>query len=604
MSKTHSGEAIIRRAFYRSLLAIMLALIAGYAIYIFTQQQSEQAPMTSETVKGPVITRPATATAPEVSFTEISREAGIDFIHTNGAYGDRLLPETMGAGAGFIDYDNDGDQDIVLINASFWPDRPQAATPTSRLYENDGNGHFTDVTGAAGLAINSYGMGLAVGDYDNDGWDDLYITTLHKNYLLHNKQGKFADVSEASGTAGFEEDWSTAAVFFDFDKDSDLDLFVANYVEWTPQINREIDFRVTGIGKSYSTPTHYSGARSRLYRNEGNGRFTDISMDAGVHIPGKALSATAVDYDRDGLLDILVANDTVQNFLFHNKGDGRFEEIGALEGIAFNRNGKATGAMGIDTAWYRNDDELGIVIGNFANEMSSLFVTADGQTPFVDEALLEGLGADSRLALTFGVFFFDYDLDGRLDLLQANGHLENEINKVQPSQHYEQPVQLFWNCDHESADIDCSNRLILVKNTGDLATPVVGRGASYADIDSDGDLDVMITQPGRELKLYRNDQQTGHHWLRVRLEGTSDNRNAIGAVLELTSGDTTQRRLITSGRSFLSQVEFPVTFGLGANDRVDSLSITWPGGQKQSVTVDSVDRQITITQPSTQTNAN
>ena len=597
MSKTHSGEAIIRRAFYRSLLAIILALIAGYAIYIFTQQEPEQMPVTSQEIKGPVITRPAAATAPEVRFTDITSEAGIDFIHTNGAYGDRLLPETMGAGGGFIDYDNDGDQDIVLINASFWPDRPQAGTPTSRLYDNDGNGHFTDVTKAAGLAINSYGMGLAVGDYDNDGWDDLYITTLHKNYLLHNEQGKFVDVSDDSGTAGFDDDWSTAAVFFDFDKDSDLDLFVANYVEWSPQINREIDFRVTGIGKSYSTPTHYAGARSRLYRNEGNGRFTDISMDAGVHIPGKALSATAVDYDRDGWLDILVANDTVQNFLFHNKGNGSFEEIGALEGIAFNRYGKATGAMGIDTAWYRNDEELGIVIGNFANEMSSLFVTADGHTPFVDEALLEGLGADSRLALTFGVFFFDYDLDGRLDLLQANGHLENEINKVQPSQHYEQPVQLFWNCDHESADIECSNRLVLVKNTGDLATPVVGRGASYADIDGDGDLDVIITQPGREVKLYRNDQQTGHHWLRIKLAGTSDNRNAIGAVIELTSADSTQRRLVTSGRSFLSQVEFPVTFGLGANDRVDSLSITWPGGQQQTVTVDSVDRQITITQP-------
>ncbi|MBT8129526.1 MAG: CRTAC1 family protein [Gammaproteobacteria bacterium] len=603
MSNTDSGEAIIRKAFYRSLLALLLALIAGYAIYHFIQQQSEQTPMTSETVKGPVITRSAPAIAPEVRFTDITGDAGIDFIHTNGAYGDRLLPETMGAGGGFIDYDNDGDQDIVLINSSLWPDRPTAGTPTSRLYNNDGNGNFTDVTTAAGLTITSYGMGLAVGDYDNDGWDDLYITTLHKNYLLHNEQGKFVDVSEASGTAGFDEDWSTAAVFFDFDKDSDLDLFVANYVEWTPQINREIDFRVTGIGKSYSTPTHYAGARSRLYRNDGDGRFTDISMDAGVHIPGKALSATAVDYDRDGLLDILVANDTVQNFLFHNRGDGRFEEIGALEGIAFNRNGKATGAMGIDTAWYRNDDELGIVIGNFANEMSSLFVTADGQTPFLDEALLEGLGADSRLALTFGVFFFDYDLDGRLDLLQANGHLENEINKVQPSQHYEQPVQLFWNCDYESTDIECSNRLILVRDTGDLATPVVGRGASYADIDSDGDLDVMITQPGREVKLYRNDQQTGHHWLRVRLEGTSDNRNAIGAVLELTIGGTTQRRLITSGRSFLSQIEFPVTFGLGANDRVDSLSITWPGGQKQTVTVDSVDKLITITQPSTQTNA-
>ena len=257
--------------------------------------------------------------------------------------------------------------------------------------------------------------------------------------------------------------------------------------------------------------------------------------------------------------------------------------------------------MGIDTAWYRNDDELGIVIGNFANEMSSLFVTADGQTPFADESLLEGLGADSRLALTFGVFFFDYDLDGRLDLLQANGHLENEINKVQPSQHYEQPVQLYWNCEdstHASTGEVCHNRFMLVDDAGDLGTPVVGRGASYADIDNDGDLDVLITQPGREAKLYRNDQQTGHHWLRVKLTGTSDNRNAIGAVIELTANDITQRRLITSGRSFLSQLEFPVTFGLGTANSIDSMVITWPGGLKQPVIIDSVDGQINITQSS------
>jgi hypothetical protein len=598
---THSGEAIIRKAFYRSLLTIVTALIAGYAIYHFSHQEPAPEPVQQLAVKGPVIEQQASIKMPEVYFTDITREAGIDFVHTNGAYGDRLLPETMGGGGGFIDYDNDGDQDIILVNASYWPDKPQNDNPTSRLYNNDGSGHFSDVSASAGLAINSYGMGLAVGDYDNDGWDDVYITTLNRNYLLHNEHGTFVDVSEAAGVAGFEQDWGTAAVFFDFDNDSDLDLFVANYVEWTAQINLEIDFRVTGIGRSYSTPTHYAGAKSRLYRNDGNGHFTDISLESGIHIAGKALSATAVDYDQDGLLDLFVANDTVQNFLFQNKGNGQFEEVGALEGIAFNQKGKATGAMGIDTAWYRNDDELGIVIGNFANEMSSLFVTADGQTPFADESLLEGLGADSRLALTFGVFFFDYDLDGRLDLLQANGHLENEINKVQPSQHYEQPVQLYWNCEdsaHAPADNVCNNRFMLVDDTGDLGTPVVGRGASYADIDNDGDLDVLITQPGREAKLYRNDQQTGHHWLRVKLTGTSDNRNAIGAVIELTANDITQRRLITSGRSFLSQLEFPVTFGLGTANSIDSMVITWPGGLKQPVIIDAVDRQINITQSS------
>jgi hypothetical protein len=598
---SHSGEAVIRKAFYRSLLTIVIAIVAAYAIYYFSHQEPELEPVQQQAVKGPVITQQASINIPEVHFTDITRDAGIDFVHTNGSYGDRLLPETMGGGGGFIDYDNDGDQDIILVNASYWPDRPQNDNPTSRLYSNDGSGHFSDVSSLAGLAINTYGMGLAVGDYDNDGWDDVYITTLNKNYLLHNEQGKFVDVTEAAGVAGFEHEWSTAAVFFDFDNDSDLDLFVANYVEWTAEINLEIDFRVTGIGKSYSTPTHYAGAKSRLYRNDGNGHFTDISIESGIHIAGKALSATAIDYDRDGLLDLFVANDTVQNFLFRNKGNGQFEEVGALEGIAFNQKGKATGAMGIDTAWYRNDDELGIVIGNFANEMSSLFVTADGQTPFADESLLEGLGADSRLALTFGVFFFDYDLDGRLDLLQANGHLENEINKVQPSQHYEQPVQLYWNCEdsaYTSAVNVCNNRFMLVDDTGDLGTPVVGRGASYADIDNDGDLDVLITQPGREARLYRNDQQTGHHWLRVKLTGTSDNRNAIGAVIELTANGITQRRLLTSGRSFLSQLEFPVTFGLGSADIIDSLVIIWPGGMKQPVIIDSVDRHINITQSS------
>ena len=592
---THSGEDIIRKAFKRSLLTIVLAAIVGYIIYLVMQKEPAPVPVTQDKITGPVIAEQSTAEMPDVHFTDITKDAGIDFVHTNGAYGERLLPETMGGGGGFIDYDNDGDQDLILVNAAYWPFRPQPGRPTTRLYNNDGKGNFTDVSEETGLALHSYGMGVVVGDYDNDGWDDVYVTTLWRNHLFHNEQGKFVDVSKPSGTAGLDDDWGTAAVFFDFDNDSDLDLYVGNYVEWTPQINMDIDFRVTGIGKSYSTPTHYAGARSRLYRNEGNGTFTDTSLDSGVHIPGKALSATAVDYNNDGLLDLFIANDTVQNFLFQNMGDGRFEEVGALEGIAFNRNGKATGAMGIDTAWYRNDSELGIVIGNFANEMSSLFVTVDGETPFADEALLEGLGADSRLALTFGLFFFDYDLDGRLDLLQANGHIENEINKVQPSQFYEQPVQLFWNCEGS----ECSNRLMLAENTGDLANPVVGRGATYADIDGDGDLDVLITQPGREARLYRNDQQTGHHWLRIKLVGTADNRNAVGAVIELTANGITQRRLITSGRSFLSQVELPVTFGLGNADKIDSLVITWPSGQQQSVNVDQVDRQISITQSST-----
>jgi hypothetical protein len=592
-TETNQGEAVIRRAFVRSIAALLIGGVIGGGIYLYTRPKQKTEAVPQAEVTTPVEAPAVDNAMPQVKFTDITREAGIDFVQTNGAYGAKLLPETMGSGAGFIDYDNDGDQDLVLVNATYWPDQPRKGNPSTKLYANDGHGHFSDVTQTAGLALDVYGHGLAIGDYDNDGWDDIYITTLGKNHLMHNEHGHFKDVTADAGTAGVEQDWSISGMFFDYDNDGDLDLFVANYVLWSPEINLEIDFRVTGLGRAYSTPKHYAGALSRLYRNDGNGHFTDVSTDAGITQPGKALGVTAVDYDGDGWLDIFVANDTIRNFLYHNLGNGRFEETGMLEGIAFDRKGSATGAMGIDTAWYRNDDDLGVVIGNFANEMSSLYVTASSKPPFADEAVLDGLGADSRLVLTFGLFYFDYDLDGRLDLLLANGHLENEINKVQPSQHFEQPAQLYWNCGD-----GCSNRLVLAGDTGDLAEPLVGRAATYADIDMDGDLDVVITQTGREAKLFRNDQQTGHHWLRLKLVGGKDNRDAIGALVELQAGGVTQKRLVMPSRSYMSQMELPLTFGLGSNDHVDMLSIAWPDGQRQEVKVGRIDTILTVQQPS------
>jgi hypothetical protein len=590
-TETNQGEAVIRKAFMRSLAAILLGGLIAIGVYLYNRPAQEVAAEPPKDVATPVQVDTAPASIPIVKFTDTTRQAGIDFSQTNGAYGAKLLPETMGSGVGFIDYDNDGDQDMILVNATYWPDQPRTGEPTTRLYSNDGNGHFTDVSHASGLALDIYGHGLAIGDYDNDGWDDVYITALGKNHLMHNEHGHFVDVTPASGTAGIDQDWSITAMFFDYDNDGDLDLFVGNYVQWSPEINLEIDFRVTGLGRAYSTPKHYAGAQSRLYRNDGGGHFTDVTMQAGILPQGKALGVTAIDYDRDGLLDVFVSNDTLRNYLYHNKGEGHFEEIGMLEGIAFDRNGKATGAMGIDTAWYRNDGDLGVAIGNFANEMSSLYVTSKAKSPFADEAVLDGLGADSRLVLTFGLFFFDYDLDGRLDLLQANGHLENEINKVQPSQHFEQPAQLYWNCGD-----DCSNRLMLVKDTGDLEEPLVGRSAAYADIDMDGDLDVVITQTGRDAKLFRNDQHTGHHWLRLKLVGNSDNRDAIGAVVELRAGGVKQKRLVMPSRSYMAQVELPVTFGLGDVDHIDSLYVTWPNGHRQQLDVEQVDKLLTIKQ--------
>ncbi|MDX1697166.1 MAG: VCBS repeat-containing protein, partial [Thiohalobacterales bacterium] len=514
-------EAVIRRAFYRSLGVIAAFAIAVVGMYAWLQLKDDgEAPPVEATISGPVVDDTSDEPQPPlVSFTDITAEADVDFTHVNGAYGEKLMPEAIGSGLAFIDYDNDGDQDLLLINSTWFPGNAGPDAATSAMYANDGSGRFSDVTRQVGLGIDSYGMGVAVGDYDNDGWTDLYITTLGRNFMFRNEHGTFRDVTVDSGTGGPADEWSTAAAFFDMDNDGDLDLFVGNYVIWSREVDLEIDFQLTGLGRAIGAPNHFFGTSNRLYRNEGNGSFTDISESSGVVVgreaggtgSSKALAVAPIDYDRDGLLDLFVANDTTRNFLYHNQGDGRFMEIGVLEGVAYDRNGKSTGAMGIDAAWFRNDDELGVAIGNFANEMSSLYVTADGNAPFLDEAILEGIGPASRLALTFGLFFFDYDLDGRLDLFQANGHLETEINVVQPSQTYAQPGQLFWNCGEQ-----CRTRYLPVAESGDIATPMVGRGAAFADIDSDGDLDIAVLQNGRRAVVLRNEQQLGHHWLRVQ----------------------------------------------------------------------------------------
>jgi hypothetical protein len=308
---------------------------------------------------------------------------------------------------------------------------------------------------------------------------------------------------------------------------------------------------------------------------------------------GKALGVAPVDVDGDSWIDLIVANDTAANFFFRNKGGGTFEELGAVSGLAYDRMGTATGAMGIDSARFRNDAELGVVIGNFANEMTSVYVSQGEPTLFADESITEGVGAPSRRTLKFGVFLFDYDLDGRLDLLETNGHLEEEIAKVDPSQTFRQPAHLFWNAGPSARQTFVQ---VAPDTTGDLARPVVGRGSAYADFDGDGDLDVVLAQVGDRPLLLRNDQETGHHWLRVKLAGTQVNRDAIGAEVELTAGGITQRRQVMPTKSYLSQSELPVTFGLGASDKVDSLRVKWPGGTTQEVPVEGVDREILVEQ--------
>lgn len=598
-SKT-PGEAIIGRAFRRSLIGILLfALVVGAAVLTLNREEPKPRQVEEAPVSAPAQVRETPANRPpEAHFTDITKESGIEFVHINGAYGERLMPETIGSGAAFIDYDNDGDSDIYLVNSRYWEGHEEGEQPNQALYRNDGEGRFTEVTDEAGLALSFFGMGAAVGDYDNDGWQDLYVTAVGKNHLFHNDEGHYQEVTDAAGVAGRDNDWSTGTAFLDYDNDGDLDLFVSNYVRWSRDVDLEIDFRLTGLGRAYGAPNHFIGAHSFLFRNDGDGRFTDVSYRAGIAVEdrvsgapvGKSLSVAPLDYDGDGWMDLFVANDTVRNFLFHNLGDGRFEEVGAFEGVAYDREGKATGAMGTDSAWFRNDADVGVAVGNFANEMSSLYATADGRTPFADEAVLEGFGPASRMALTFGVLFLDYDLDGRLDLLQANGHLEHEINKVQPSQHYAQPAQLFWNC------AACRNRFQLVEDPGDIAQPMVGRGAAYADIDGDGDQDLLFTQNGRRAVLFRNDQKEGNHWLRLKLIGRAANRDAIGARVELDAGGVTQRRLVSPTRGYLTQVELPLTFGLGDADKVDSLKILWPGGAEQQVNVPRVDTTLVVEQ--------
>jgi hypothetical protein len=591
-------------------LGIIAALLsAGALLWALTRKPPEPV-----VVKAGPTTLPTERVAPaleipEVRFTEITDTAGIDFVHENGAEGEKLLPETMGGGGGFFDFDNDGDQDLLCVNGNVWPwakvkpDKP----PTSMLYANDGTGRFLNITAGSGLDIPLHGNGVAFGDFDNDGDVDVFISCLGANHLFRNDGGgKFEEVTAVAGVAGGENDWSTSCGWLDFDNDGDLDLFVCNYIQWNRELDQSMEFTLDGKLRAYGRPTDFTGAFPFLYRNEGNGTFVDVSDAAGVQIRdlntnvplSKSLGTTFCDVNADGLLDILVANDTVQNLLFLNQPGGTFIETAATAGIAFDNSGGARGAMGIDTACFRNSDAVGIAIGNFATEMTALYVC---QTPgatipiFRDEAVSNGIGPVTRTDLKFGVLFLDADLDGRLDLFENNGHLEEDIKVVQASQQYEQPPHLLWNCGTEF-----DNEFIMLpeaKTGADFQKRMVGRGASMADIDADGDLDLILFSSGGKPRLLRNDQKSGHHWLRLRLRGTKCNKDAIGAVVNVTlPNSTVLSRTVMPTRSYQSQTELPVTFGLGSAELVKEIAIRWPDGTSQKLSGISVDQQLEVIQ--------
>jgi hypothetical protein len=595
-------DRVIGKAFGWSLLVIVI-VAAGAVSFLWWTRDEPQAEAIVErgpvTLPGPPGQR--TPVTPTVAFRDITTSAGIDYVHTNGAYGAKLLPETHGGGVAFLDYDGDGDQDLLFVNSDHWPDRANGSRPTMALYRNDGTGYFDDVTRASGLNVSFYGQGVAAGDYDNDGDVDLFLTALGPNHLFLNEDGRYREVTDLAGVAGGTAIWSTSAGFLDYDNDGDLDLFVCNYVQWSRELDLQLNFTLNGKDRAYGPPKQYEGTHSYLYRNQGDGTFRDVSAEAGIQVVnqatgdpmGKALAVTFVDADDDGLLDIFVANDTVQNFAFRNLDGETFEEMGATSGIGFDNMGRATGAMGIDALDLADESVLGIAIANFANEHTSFYLQQSTPWQFVDVANADGIGSPSRLKLSFGLFFFDYDLDGRADLLQANGHLEDEINELQPSQTYRQAPQLFWNCS--TAGRRCF-AAVAEARLGGLGKPVVGRGAAFADIDNDGDADVVVGQNGGPPLLVRNDQQLGHHWLRVRLVGTEGSRDAIGAEVEVRAGELIQRRTVMPTRSYLSQVELPLTFGLGSHDSVDSLVVRWPGGSVQQVEVREVDVTLEIVQ--------
>jgi enediyne biosynthesis protein E4 len=601
----HLDDRVVGKAFRWSAL-IFVVLVAGIVGgIIYARRTKPKAAPKVTALSAPAAAQAKPVQIPTVKFTDVTAAAGITFTHFNGASPEKLLPETMGAGVACFDFDNDGDQDLLFVNGTPWPwARIAGAMPTLKLYANDGTGKFKDATSASGLDVSAHGMGAAVGDFDNDGWTDVFMTCVGENHLFKNLGGgKFTDVTAIAGVADDSKQWSTAACFFDYDNDGRLDLFVGNYVKWSREIDAEVGYKIDGKTRAYGQPMNFEGSFPRLYHNEGSGKFTDVSATAGMQVKNaatgvpaaKTLGVVPTDLDGDGFMDLVVANDTTPNFIFHNQKNGTFKECGMTCGVAFDSYGNTRGAMGIDSAHYRNDPSIGIAIGNFANEMTALYVSQPGKMFFTDEAIPEGIGPASRLLLKFGVFFFDYDLDGRLDVLSANGHLDEEIVKLQKSQSYRQPTQLFWNTGAKSgASFAAADEQHAGK---DLFKPIVGRGSAFADIDGDGDLDVVLTQAGGAPLLLRNDQQLGYHWLRVKLVGTKSNRSAIGAKLVAKVGEQTLIREVNPARSYLSASELAVTFGLGKATKVDSLEITWPGGQKQTLTPEKIDMSLTIEEP-------
>jgi hypothetical protein len=517
---------------------------------------------------------------PGFHLTNVTAGAGIQFQHNSGAYGGKLLPETLGSGCAFLDYDRDGWQDILLVNGMDWPGHERQRS-TLKLYRNNRNGTFSDVTKAAGLDVELYGMGVAVGDYNNDGFPDIYISCVGQSRLFQNTgKSTFVDVTKASGLLG-RQGFSTSALWFDFDRDGLLDLFVCNYVRWSPE--HDVFCSLDGAHKSYCTPEAYRGDTCWLFHNRGNGTFEDVTASSGLFdSSSKSLGVAMFDYDQDGWPDLLVANDTQPNKLYKNLRNGKFKDVGVEAGLAFSTEGKARAGMGVDTGDFENSGQAGVAITNFDNEMIGLYhasgAGSKGATTYDDIAIPSGLGSASRSTLGFGCAFFDANLDGWLDLAVANGHIDETVRNIRGNVGYAQAPQLFLN--QEAGKF----RDVAREVDGGFLTPVVGRGLAYGDFDRDGDLDLLMTTNNGPAYLYRNDQTSGNRSIRFLLVGTKSNRDAIGATVRIFAGahgGQNQSRMVRGGSSYLSQSELPVTFGVGKSEKVERLTVDWPSGRSE-----------------------
>ncbi len=518
-----------------------------------------------------------------IRFVDSTKKAGIHFVHHTGATGKKYLPETLGAGCAFIDLDGDGWPDILLINGKDFG--PHEQKTLAALYRNNHDGTFTDITRGSGLDVEMYGMGVAVADYDNDGLPDLYITALDGDRLFHNEgHGHFRDVTAQSGIRN--ANFGTSAAWLDYDRDGKADLFVANYVAWTQK--NDLWCSLDGATKSYCTPESYKGTSSKLYRNLGGGKFEDVTQKAGLaDSTSKSLGVVVFDYNGDGWPDLFVSNDTQPSKLYKNNGNGTFTEEGMQAGVAYGEDGVARGAMGVDAADYDRSGRPDLLVGNFANQMIGLYHN-EGNGFFVDEAPASTVGRASLLSLTFGAFFFDYDLDGWPDIFAANGHIEPDINRIQPKVAYRERPLLFRNQGNgrfENVSDDVGP---------DFRRPIVARGAAYADYDRDGDLDLLMNTNDGPALLYTNDGGNRNHWLTVRLNGTRSNRSGLGAVVRVQSASGKQWKAVHGGGSYCSQSDLALTFGLGRETAVSALSVEWPSGVRQRFVNVPANRFVTI----------